>query len=103
MRLIRRRPFSYWRNLVLFGLGVLLLKWLSGYARSHGIGAFRAIVHPANTQVLRFIEHSRLPVEKVFESGVWNITIKLEPYFGPQVGHTASPTVRDCQPQDAPP
>ncbi len=71
------------------GLGVLLLKWLSVCAWSHGIRAFRAIVHPHNVQILRFIEHSYLPVEKKLESGVWDIMIKLEPSFSlPTLGPT---------------
>ncbi len=61
------------------GLGVLLLKWLSGYARSHGIRVFQGTVHPSNTQILRFIGRSQLPLNKRFESGAWDITIKLEP------------------------
>lgn len=63
------------------GLGTLMLKWLSAYAWSHGIRTFRATVHPHNVQILRFIEHSHLPVEKRLEPGVWDIMIKLEPSF----------------------
>jgi GNAT superfamily N-acetyltransferase len=63
------------------GLGTLLLKWLAAYARAHGIRTFRGTAHPTNTQILRFVEYSRLPVEKKFESGVWNITVELEPGF----------------------
>lgn len=63
------------------GLGTLLLKWLSAYAWSHGIRAFRATVHPYNVQILRFIEHSHLPAKKKLGSGVWDIMIKLDPSF----------------------
>jgi acetyltransferase len=59
------------------GLGVLLLKWLSIYASSHGVQAFRATVTPNNMQMLRIITRSRLWVEKDFQSGMWDIAIDL--------------------------
>ena len=66
------------------GLGTQLLKCLSAHARWHGVRAFRATVHPSNTQMLRLIERSQLPLEKRFEWGMWDITIKLQPNPGPQ-------------------
>jgi len=61
------------------GLGMLLLKWLMTYARAHGVRSFVATVHPNNTQILRFIDHSGLPAEKSFVMGVWDIEVKLDP------------------------
>lgn len=59
------------------GLGVLLLKWLSAYARSQGVRIFRVTVHPNGAQILRLIERSRLPIEKKLKSGLWEITVGL--------------------------
>jgi RimJ/RimL family protein N-acetyltransferase len=61
------------------GLGLLLLKWLMVYAQTHDIRVFQATVHPHNTQILRFIERSKLPVQKKLEAGAWEIQIRLEP------------------------
>ena len=61
------------------GLGALLLRWLMDYARQHGVSSFVATVHPNNTQILRFIEHSGLPAEKRFAMGVWDIEVHLDP------------------------
>jgi RimJ/RimL family protein N-acetyltransferase len=61
------------------GLGALLLRWLLAYARTHDIRTIHATVHPNNTQILRFIEHSGLPAEKKLEGGAWEIQVKLEP------------------------
>lgn len=60
------------------GLGTLLLKRLAEYAREHGIRAFLATVHQANTRILRFIERSGLPVESNIDSGVWEILVDLD-------------------------
>jgi acetyltransferase len=61
------------------GLGALLLRWLLAYARMHDVRTIHATVHPNNTQILRFIEHSGLPAEKRLEAGAWDIQVKLEP------------------------
>jgi len=61
------------------GLGALLLRWLLAYARTHDIRTIHATVHPNNTQILRFIEHSGLPAEKKLDGGAWEIQVKLEP------------------------
>lgn len=61
------------------GLGILLLKWLMAGARSHGVCSFVATVHPNNTQIFRFVEHSGLPAERSFAMGAWNIEVKLYP------------------------
>lgn len=52
MRLTRRRPLSYWRNLLLFGLGVLLLSFASTAA---WLARQRALVfvHPGRAPVQR--------------------------------------------------
>lgn len=65
------------------GLGVLLLKWLSWYAWSHGVQTFQATIHPTNTRILRLIKRSQLPTEKKLESGAWDIVVKLEPRLDP--------------------
>jgi GNAT superfamily N-acetyltransferase len=61
------------------GLGMLLLKWLMAYARVHDMRAFHAVVHPHNTQILRFVTRSGLPAEKRLDGGAWEIQVRLEP------------------------
>ncbi len=66
------------------GLGTLLLKRLVAYARTHGVRAFQAAVHHSNAQIIRFIQRSGLPFERMrIESGVWEFRVKLglEPDF----------------------
>jgi RimJ/RimL family protein N-acetyltransferase len=60
------------------GLGTLLLKRLTAYAREHGVQAFYASVHPANNQILRFIQRSGLPTESRLEAGVWEMHVYLD-------------------------
>ncbi len=59
------------------GLGTALLDRLGRYAVSHGIRTFLAVVRHDNEQVLRILRRSRLPIEKEFQSGVWEIKITL--------------------------
>ena len=62
------------------GLGRLLMNRLGSYAIQHGVDAFIATVHHTNGEVLRFIEHSGLPVNRrVIESGIWEIQVSLKP------------------------
>ena len=61
------------------GLCTHLLKRLKVYAQTHGIRAFRAMVHNDNTRIMRLIERSGLPVERMtIEQGVWDIQVNLE-------------------------
>ncbi|MBL8057737.1 MAG: N-acetyltransferase [Anaerolineales bacterium] len=60
------------------GLGTLLIRRLVRYAREHGIRRFVATVHYNNARILRFIEHSGLPVERVMEHGIWNLFIHID-------------------------
>jgi acetyltransferase len=61
------------------GLGRLLMNRLTAYAISHGIDAFLATVHHTNGEVLRFIEHSGLPVtRRIVEPGIWEIQVTLK-------------------------
>ena len=61
------------------GLCTHLLKRLKVYAQTHGIRAFRALVHNDNTRIMRLIQRSGLPVERMtIEQGVWDIQVNLE-------------------------
>jgi acetyltransferase len=61
------------------GLCTHLLKRLKVYAQTHDIRAFRALVHNDNTQIMRLIQYSGLPVERMtIEQGVWDIQVNLE-------------------------
>lgn len=60
------------------GLGTILVDRLVKYAQAHGIRAFLASVHHSNSEILRFIQRSGLPVEKRLDTGVWEIRIKLQ-------------------------
>jgi len=60
------------------GLGTMLLKRLIAYAREHGVQALYASVHPANDQILRFIQRSSLPTESRLEAGVWEMHVYLD-------------------------
>ena len=56
-----------------------LLKRLMVYAQTHDFRAFRALVHNDNTQIMRLIQHSGLPVERMtIEQGVLDIQVNLE-------------------------
>ena len=60
------------------GLGMMMMKRLTGYARSHGVEAFIATVHFTNSEILKFIERSGLPMtRKLAEPGIWEIEIQL--------------------------
>lgn len=60
------------------GLGTLLLQGLADYARTHGIDAFQATVHQANTQILRFVRRSGLPTQNKIDGGLWEIRVSLK-------------------------
>lgn len=60
------------------GLGTLLLRRLADYARTHGIGAFQATVHQANTRILRFVQRSGMPTESKIDDGLWEIRVSLK-------------------------
>lgn len=60
------------------GLGTLLIRRLVQYARAHGVRRFVATVHYNNAQILRFIERSRLPVEREMKQGIWQLTIHID-------------------------
>jgi len=61
------------------GLCTHLPKRLKTYAQTHGIRAFRAMIHNDNTRIMRLIQRSGLPVErKTTEQGVWDIQVNLE-------------------------
>lgn len=61
------------------GLCTHLLKRLKVYAQTHGIRAFRALIHNDNTRIMRLIQRSGLPVERMtIEQGVWDIQVNLE-------------------------
>jgi RimJ/RimL family protein N-acetyltransferase len=60
------------------GLGSLLLKRLTAYARRHGVLKFLANVHPTNEPIMRFIQQSGLTIESRPFGGVWEIRIVLE-------------------------
>ena len=47
----------------------------------HGIRTFTAKVHNDNTQIMRFIQRSGLPIERrVIERCVWEILVKLDTF-----------------------
>jgi len=60
------------------GLGTMLLQRLADYARTHGIDAFQATVHQANTQILRFVRRSGLPTQNQIDGGLWEIRVSLK-------------------------
>jgi len=60
------------------GLGSLLLKRLTAYARRHGVRKFLANIHPTNEAIMGFIRRSGLPIESQADAGVWQIRIVLE-------------------------
>lgn len=64
-----------WQRL---GLGTMLLQALADYARTHGIDAFQATVHQANTRILRFVRRSGLPTRDRVEGGLWEIRVSLK-------------------------
>jgi acetyltransferase len=60
------------------GLGKNIMACLIRYARQHGVQAFIATIHTTNNRVIRFIQKSELPYEKVIlEPGVWEVKIDL--------------------------
>lgn len=64
------------------GLGTCMLGRLANYAKTHGVHTFTAAVHSENTKIMRFIQHSGLPVQrKVVEQGVWEYKVALEGEF----------------------
>lgn len=60
------------------GLGTLLLERLIVYARAHGIRAFTASIHSSNTQIMRFIKRSGLPVRRKFMGGTLDYVVYLD-------------------------
>ncbi len=60
------------------GLGTLLIKRLIEYAQTHGIRTFLGITHLQNNRLLRFIQRSRLPIERKLRRGQWEVWLTLE-------------------------
>ncbi len=61
------------------GLGAFMMQILAEYALKHGVTVFTGAVSPANLRVLKFIEASRLPYQKRYVEGVWEVDIFLKP------------------------
>jgi acetyl coenzyme A synthetase (ADP forming)-like protein len=55
------------------GLGTELLQLLTAYARSKGIGGFRAFVLPENVQMMRVFRNSGFELHRTLESGVYTV------------------------------
>lgn len=55
------------------GLGTELLQLLTAYARSKGIGGFRAFVLPENVQMMRVFRNSGFDLHRTLESGVYTV------------------------------
>ena len=61
------------------GMATHLLMQLMTYAHTHAIRAFRAMVHNDNTRIMRIIQRSGLPIERMtIEQGVWDIQVNFE-------------------------
>ena len=61
------------------GLATHLLMHLMTYAHLNGIRAFRAMIHNDNIRIMRIIQRSGLPIERMtIEQGVWDIQVSLE-------------------------
>lgn len=61
------------------GLATHLLMQLMMYAHVNGIHAFRAMIHNDNIRIMRIIQRSGLPIERMtIEQGVWDIQVSLE-------------------------
>ncbi|MGD8399075.1 MAG: GNAT family N-acetyltransferase [Anaerolineae bacterium] len=60
------------------GLGTILLKRLARYARAQGIHTFAAIIHHSNIKILHFIRHSGLPITRRFDSGLWEVRVRID-------------------------
>lgn len=59
------------------GIASKLFKHLIAIARENGISEFEADVLPENKGMLRVFEHSGLPVQQSFESGIVHVTLSL--------------------------
>lgn len=55
------------------GLGTKLLELLTNYARSHGVGQFRAFVLGENSQMMRVFRNSGYELTRTIEDGVYTV------------------------------
>lgn len=64
------------------GLGTIMLRRLTLYAKEHGVRAFRASIHQSNEKILRFIKRSGLPTQRKLDGSVWEILVELQQFEG---------------------
>ena len=60
------------------GLGTILVQRLVGMAQAQGVRAFLANVHYSNSEILRFIDRSGLPMKRKLQSSIWEIKLMLD-------------------------
>jgi acetyltransferase len=59
------------------GLGRMLMKRLLDYAHAHGVRYLRAEILIDNHRILKLIESGRLPYEKRYNDGTWEILVDI--------------------------
>lgn len=59
------------------GIATGLFNQLIGHARREGIRILTGTIHPTNELILKIIEDSGFPVERRFNSGLWDVEIDI--------------------------